>query len=111
MPHVEERALTELRAVANAPIFGLRSSQLGLGIVGGPLLSMEDLSRNTVTVARRLLNGESARVINTPTQLLAAPVFDWRELRRWNIDEQGLPPRSQVMFASQHCGNDTRARS
>ena len=47
----------------------------------------------------------------TPTQLLAAPVFDWRELRRWNIDEQGLPPRSQVMFASQHCGNDTRARS
>jgi len=59
---------------------------------------MEDLSRNTVTVARRLLNGESARAINTPTQLLAAPVFDWRELRRWNIDEQGLPPRSQVMF-------------
>ena len=98
MPHVEERALTELRAVANAPIFGLRSSQLGLGIVGGPLLSMEDLSRNSVTVARRLLNGESARAINTPTQLLAAPVFDGRELRRWNIDEQGLPPRSQVMF-------------
>ena len=98
VPHVEERALAELRAVANAPIFGLRSSQLGLGIVGGPLLSMEDLSRNTVTVARRLLNGESARAINTPTQLLAAPVFDWRELRRWNIDEQGLPPRSQVMF-------------
>ena len=59
---------------------------------------MEDLSRNSVTVARRLLNGESARAINTPTQLLAAPVFDGRELRRWNIDEQGLPPRSQVMF-------------
>ena len=98
VPHVEERALAELRAVANAPIFGLRSSQLGLGIVGGPLLSMEDLSRNSVTVARRLLNGESARAINTPTQLLAAPVFDGRELRRWNIDEQGLPPRSQVMF-------------
>ena len=98
VPHVEERALAELRAVANAPIFGLRSSQLGLGIVGGPLLSMEDLSRNTATVALRLLGGESARAINTPTQLLAAPAFDWRELRRWNIDDQSLPPRSQIMF-------------
>jgi PAS domain S-box-containing protein len=98
VPHAEEHALTELRAVANAPIFGLRSSQLGLGIVGGPLLSIEDLSRNTAAVARRLLSGESARAINTPTQLLAAPAFDWRELRRWNIDQQSLPPRSQVLF-------------
>ncbi len=98
VPHVEERALAELRAVANAPIFGVRSTQLGLGIVGGPLLSMEDLSRNTATVAVRLLSGESPRAINTPTQLLAAPAFDWRELRRWNIDEERLPPRSQVMF-------------
>ncbi len=98
VPHVEEQALAELRTVANAPIFGLRSSQLGLGIVGGPLLSIEDLSRNTAAVARRLLSGESARAINTPTQLLANPAFDWRELRRWNIDEQSLPLRSQVLF-------------
>ena len=98
VPHVEERALTELRAVANAPIFGLRSSQLGMGIVGGPLLSMEDLSHHTTTVALRLLDGESAHAISTPMQVLSAPAFDWRELRRWNINEWRLPPGSTVLF-------------
>ena len=54
VPQIEEHALTQLHRAANAPIFGLRSTQLGLGIVGGPLLSIEDLSRNTAAVARRL---------------------------------------------------------
>ena len=111
VPHVEEQALAELRAVANAPIFGLRSSQLGLGIVGGPLLSIEGLSRNTAAAARRLLSGESARAINTPTQLLAAPAFDWRELRRWNIDQQSCRREARSCFASRQCGSNTRARS
>ena len=26
------------------------------------------------------------------------PVFDWRQLRRWNISEQRLPPGSIVRF-------------
>lgn len=98
LPHVEDRALIDLHRVANAPIFGLRSNQLGRGIVGGPLLSMEELSRNTTRVALRLLSGDSGRGITTPTQVLAAPVFDWRELRRWNIDEEILPAGSALRF-------------
>lgn len=98
VPHVEERALSELRTATSAPIFGVRSTQLGQGIVGGPLLSVESLSRNTADAARRLLNGEPAGRISTPTQLLAAPVFDWRELQRWQIDEARLPLGSAIRF-------------
>jgi hypothetical protein len=53
----EERTLGAFHAAANAPIFGFDSTQLGRGIVGGPLLSIEDLSRNTATVAVRMLRG------------------------------------------------------
>ena len=98
VPHIEDRALTDLHRVANAPIFGVRSTQLGRGIVGGRLLSMEDLSRNTTTVALRLLDNASDGPISTATQTLAAPAFDWRELRRWGIDEARLPPGSTVRF-------------
>lgn len=98
VPHVEDRALTDLSRVANAPVFGVRSTQLGRGIVGGRLLSMEDLSRNTTRVALRLLDKTSGGPITTPTQTLAAPEFDWRELRRWGIDESRLPPGSTVRF-------------
>ena len=97
-PQIEERALAELHRAANAPIFGLRTTQLGLGIVGGPLLSMEDLSRNTAAVARRLLSGEAPQSIRSATQTLAPPVFDWRELQRWRIDEAYLPSGSAILF-------------
>src|SRR6185436_14234027 len=69
VPLVESRTLDELHAVANAPMFGLHSNQLGRGIVGGPLLSMEDLSRNTAFAAVRLLHGEPPRSI--PATVLA----------------------------------------
>ena len=97
-PVVESQALTDLHAVANAPVFGVRSTQLGQGIVGGPLVSVEEMSHTTTNVALRLLSGESPGGIRTPTQLLAAPAFDWRELRRWDIDEGRLPRGSMIQF-------------
>ena len=96
--HVEEKTLGAFHAAANAPIFGLHSTQLGRGIVGGPLLSIEDLSRNTATVAARMLRGESPQSLTTPTQVAATPAFDWRELRRWGIGEDRLQPGSVVLF-------------
>ena len=96
--HAEERTLGAFHAAANAPIFGLHSTQLGRGIVGGPLLSIEDLSRNTATVAVRMLRGESPQSLTTPTQVAATPAFDGRELRRWGIGEDRLQPGSVVLF-------------
>ena len=37
--------------------FALHSVYLGAGVVGGPLLSMDDLGRDTANVAIRLLDG------------------------------------------------------
>lgn len=93
----ENTAMENLRAVANAPIFGVQSSQIGHGIVGGPLMSMEELGQTTARVASRILKGESPGAVQTRPQLPGL-VFDWRELRRWNIDENLLPPGSVVQF-------------
>jgi len=98
VPYAEERALRELHAVANAPIFGLHDSQLGRGIVGGPLMAIEELSRNTAKVAARILRGEPAGSIKTPTQVAGRPVYDWRELKRWGVSEARLPKGSVIRF-------------
>ncbi len=98
IPHATDRVVADLHAAANAPIFGMHSRQLGQGIVGGPLLSVEELSHNTTTVALRLLDGNPGRSISTPTQLLGAPVFDGRELDRWGIREDLLPAGSTIRF-------------
>jgi signal transduction histidine kinase len=94
--HMEDRALAALHTAANAPIFGFHTAQLGRGIVGGPLLSNEDLARSTATVAARMLRGESPQGLTAP--VAATPAFDWRELRRWGIGESRLQPGSAVLF-------------
>jgi PAS domain S-box-containing protein len=94
----EERVLARLHEVASAPIFGTQSTQLGHGIVGGPLMPIEDVSRRTVDVSYRILRGELPAHIRSVAVTPASPVFDWRELRRWGISETRLPARSVVRF-------------
>jgi signal transduction histidine kinase len=95
-PQVGSDTVTSLHAVANAPIFAL--SGVGRGIVGGPVLSIDELSRTTAQVALRALAGESPGSIKTLTQRPGQPTYDARELRRWKIDEGRLPPASVVLF-------------
>ena len=71
---------------------------MGRGIVGGPLLSIDELSQTTAQVALRVLAGESPGSIKTPTQRSGQPTYDARELRRWKIGEGRLPTGSVVLF-------------
>jgi signal transduction histidine kinase len=96
--YADERVLADLHATANAPVFAAQSVYLGTGVVGGRLLSIDDLSRATADVAIRLLNGASPRSIHAPLQRPDQSIFDWRELQRWGIAESRLPPGSVLRY-------------
>jgi len=96
--YADERALAELRAAANAPLFAAHDVYLGSGIVGGRMLSMVELSRRTTDVAYRLMNGADPPDVKVPPQQAGQPIFDWRELQRWSIPESRLPAGSLVKF-------------
>jgi signal transduction histidine kinase len=98
VPHEQETALTSLRAVANAPMFSYLDAYLGHGIVGGPLISVREVSEQAAGVAVRILRGEAPGEIKTPPIGFGSSAFDWRELRRWNISEPGLPLGSEILF-------------
>ena len=44
------------------------------------------------------MGGETPSSINAPPVGFSAPRYDWRELQRWNISENQLPPGSEVDF-------------
>lgn len=96
--HEGGTALAKLRAVANAPIFSYDDSFFGRDIVGGPLLSVPEGSRQTAAAAMRILGGEKPGDIKTPPVGFAAPKFDWKEMQRWGISESRLPPGSAIYF-------------
>lgn len=98
VPYEYDDALKSLRAVANAPIFGLFDKQLGLGVVGGRLLSHQEIGVQAARVALRILRGEVPSDIPIKIGDTSAPVYDWRELKRWGISERRLPPGSMVKF-------------
>jgi signal transduction histidine kinase len=97
VPHERHTALSSLHAAANAPIFGLFDTQLDRGIVGGPLLSIVKMSRDTAAIALRILKGEPPESIEATTVTAESPAYDFRELKRWGIRESRLPP-SAVLF-------------
>ncbi len=101
VPHQQERALQVLHTESNAPIFGAFDNQLGEGIVGGALIPIQKAGFETARVANGIMNGESAGSIRTPPLGPGAPVYDWRELKRWGISESRLPPGSTVRFKPQ----------
>jgi signal transduction histidine kinase len=98
IPHERHTALTSLHAVANAPIFGLFDTQLDRGIVGGPLVSIPEMSRRAAGAALRILNGEKAESVETIPVAAGSPAYDFRELKRWGIPESRLPAGSAVLF-------------
>jgi hypothetical protein len=53
--HEEDVVFSKLRAVANAPIFTWYDAHFGDGIVGGPLISVRERTRQIAEVAVRIL--------------------------------------------------------
>jgi len=98
VPYDSGDALVRLHAFANAPFYGYFASEFGSGAIGGRLYQDTEVGVRAARAAVRILRGE--RPENIPPQILdtATPVYDWRELRRWHINEALLPAGSSIQF-------------
>jgi signal transduction histidine kinase len=79
------------------PVYGIQSSYVGRGIVGGAIREPEALGIRAAEIALQILGGKPARDIPVENAQLV-PTFDWRQIRRWRLDPAGLPPGSVVRF-------------
>jgi signal transduction histidine kinase len=95
--YADEQVIADLHTHANAPLFGALTPLFGRGIVGGSMINISDLARNTADVASRILMGEPPEKFRLQPEIASQPMFDWRELQRWDIPESRLPPGSIVM--------------
>ncbi|MGH7308652.1 MAG: sensor histidine kinase [Candidatus Rokuibacteriota bacterium] len=87
-----------LARVANAPIYGVYDTLLGLGIVGGHLWSFESQGLKASEIALRILRRERAQDIPLVRYDPHVYMFDWRQLQRWGIDGARLPTGSVIRF-------------
>jgi PAS domain S-box-containing protein len=90
--------LERLAARSNAPIYGHVDTYVGRGIVGGRVFRFEDTGKSAARLGLRILSGEKAESIQVAEVGENTDVFDWRQLRRWGIKEESLPPGSVVLY-------------
>jgi signal transduction histidine kinase len=87
-----------LSTAANAPVYGHFGSYLGRGIVGGRITHFEAEGETAARLALRVLSGERPESMTLPEASGNPSEFDWRQLRRWGIGEDALPPGSVVLY-------------
>ena len=90
-------ALPMVVTASNAPVFGVSDTYLGRRIVGGFVVSLEEQGKTAVRDILEILGGKSPQdipIVHGPSFYM----FDWRALRRWNLDERRLPPESIILF-------------
>jgi signal transduction histidine kinase len=100
----EGRHLTPYESVeamagaSRAPVYGPFSSFIGSGVVGGYMPSFEAMGRQGGRVVNELLAGAEPRSLHLPEVVPQRLNVDWRQVRRWGIDESAIPREAVVHF-------------
>ncbi len=94
-------ALALIVAAANRPIVVDVVTYIGDGAIGGMVFMPEPVGEAAARLVLRVLDGEDASQLPMTNQSDAVkPVFDWRQLQRWQVAEARLPPGATFAFAS-----------
>jgi signal transduction histidine kinase len=97
--HVMPRETVEaMAATATAPVYGPFDTFLGTGIVGGYMLSFEIMGRQAGQIVNALLDGAAPASLHIPEIMPTTLNVDWRQIRRWGIDEEAIPADAILHF-------------
>jgi PAS domain S-box-containing protein len=87
-----------LGEVSSVPVFGLYDVVLGYGIAGGSLISFEYVGTRAGQLTLDILRG--TKTLDNIPDVLEVPhlaMFDWRQLRHWNLSQSAVPKGSIVI--------------
>ena len=89
--------LARIAPTASVPIYGMGTGNLGQGLVGGYLQGPDTNGGKLAEITLRILSGTRPQDIGVEGAP-KVPMFDWRQLQRWRISENSLPPGSYIGF-------------
>jgi len=98
VPNIYPDEIARLIAQASpVPVYTVSDLYLGSGVVGGMMRAAEAAGTRVGEIAGRILDGTPPDHIPI-TAVATVPMFDWRAVKRWGVDQAKLPPESQILF-------------
>ena len=95
---VSHEVLKRIASVARVPVYSQSGMNLGRGIVGGVVFDPQSLGLETAQLTLRVLRGERLQDLPIQESKSTVPMVDWRQLRRWGLDDKRLPAGTVVRF-------------
>ncbi len=97
-PFTPYQGLAALAEVANRPIVIDVETNVGHGGAGGFVAVPVAAGQAAARLVLRILGGEDISRMPVTVGDFTRPVFDWRQLQRFGIDESSLPAGSEIRF-------------
>ena len=91
---IPREAIQRIARTSGAPFYGPYSTYIGYGVVGGNTVTFESMGQTAAEMTMKAIAGDLTKTVFVPQTFVA----DARELRRWNLDENALPPDTAVFF-------------
>jgi C4-dicarboxylate-specific signal transduction histidine kinase len=93
------RDSAELMAAASAaPIYSPFNTFIGTGIVGGRMATFESMGRQAGAIVTAVIAGSAPAALRLPKIMATDLHVDWRQVKRWGIDEAKIPNEAIVHF-------------
>lgn len=97
--YYNDESMRLISATANSPVFAYSDVGFGDGAIGGYLISFRKVGLLTGETAVKILNGANPKSFKVIEKDYYEYVFDWRQLKRWNLVNSDLiPAGSTIMY-------------
>lgn len=105
-------ALGLIAEKANRPIIVASETLIDRGGIGGFVLLPSEIGKDAASRALRILDGEDSKKnpIATLTDAVR-PIFNWRQMIKWDVKESALPKGSEIRFRDQSLWEQYRWQS
>jgi len=88
----------QLARISKAPVFGFLDSLIGQGIVGGSLISLEQIGVTAGETILEILGGDrNAKDFPSVLEVPQLDLFDWRQIKHWHLSTSALPAGSLIV--------------
>jgi signal transduction histidine kinase len=94
---VSSAALERIAEASTVPVYGLVTSQLDAGIVGGKLLNQELITRHAAERVSEILRGTPVSELPVRQVNASVVMLDWARLQRWSVDAARIPADAVVL--------------
>lgn len=93
--YVPRDVAKEIARISPVPVFGVYDTLLGVGVVGGSMFSYEFEGRHSAELTLDIMSGKLQPTEQlTVLPCLVRPMFDWKQLERWDVSMRSFPEES-----------------